>query len=269
MPRKEVTMQIIPLVAAMAIILILSALSYFLLLTANNIIWGYRRIPVEKESPVYKKRKRTLKFISIPTAILLLIIIGLSRSPSLKDQGEKTRASFGYPIYLSPLGFSVNIPSHWRVTNSKLLMEDPNREKAMNVLFDAMKVPESQKKEIIAALRTGQMEYWHYRDTPNNVTCRKKRGRGVIQKSDFGEFREKFKKVGNEAQVHDLGLKRIAGLDMFYYDFSGLVHGLKMLQANIQLTPTEYMQFSLTAQNNIFENIKDDFWEIVSTFKAL
>jgi hypothetical protein len=77
-----------------------------------------------------------------------------------------------------------------------------------------------------------------------------------------------FSKSGHLNFLSALGLKRIAGLDAFYFEWSGLVHGLKLLQVNIQVSPTEYLQFSLTAQNDKFENIRDEFWQIISTFKA-
>ena len=67
-------MQIIPLVLA---VIIISVLSYFLLLTINNVIWGYKGISTDKGSPEYRKRKRLLKIISIPLSILILITIGL------------------------------------------------------------------------------------------------------------------------------------------------------------------------------------------------
>jgi hypothetical protein len=70
---------ILLLIPAVLIILMLSALSYFVLLTVNNIISGYRGISVDKGSPEYKKRKRMLKIISIPLSILILIAIGLLR----------------------------------------------------------------------------------------------------------------------------------------------------------------------------------------------
>ena len=69
-------MQIIPLVLA---VIIISALSYFLLLTINNVIWGYKGISRDKESPEYRNRKRLLKIISIPLSIFILIAIGLLR----------------------------------------------------------------------------------------------------------------------------------------------------------------------------------------------
>jgi len=70
-------MYLIPLILAL---LILSVFSYFILLTINNVIWGYKGIPTDKESPAYRKRKRSLKLISIPLSILVLVVIGLVRS---------------------------------------------------------------------------------------------------------------------------------------------------------------------------------------------
>jgi heme/copper-type cytochrome/quinol oxidase subunit 2 len=69
-------MQVISIVL---VVLILSALSYFVLLTINNVIWGYKGISRDKESPEYRKRKRLLKIISVPLSILILIAIGLLR----------------------------------------------------------------------------------------------------------------------------------------------------------------------------------------------
>jgi len=72
-------MHLLSVVFAFLIVFILSALSYFVLLTINNIIWGYKGISIDKGSPEYRKRKRLLKIISIPLSILILIIIGSLR----------------------------------------------------------------------------------------------------------------------------------------------------------------------------------------------
>jgi len=87
-------MEVIALFAVVLLVLILSALSYFLLLTVNNVIWGYKGFSMDKKSPQYAKRRRLLKLISIPLAILILIVIGSVRtndnkkksSSSLKEQ---------------------------------------------------------------------------------------------------------------------------------------------------------------------------------------
>ena len=73
-------MYLIPPLLALLILLILSVFSYFILLTINNVIWGYKGIPTDKESPAYRKRKRSLKLISIPLSILVLLVIGLVRT---------------------------------------------------------------------------------------------------------------------------------------------------------------------------------------------
>jgi len=70
-------MGVIALFAGVLLVLVLSALSYILLLTVNNIIWGYKGIPISKDSPEYRKRKKLLKIISIPLSLLILITIGL------------------------------------------------------------------------------------------------------------------------------------------------------------------------------------------------
>jgi ABC-type polysaccharide/polyol phosphate export permease len=67
-------MEFIPLILAA---LILSFISYFILLTISNIIWGYKGIPIDKGSPSYTKRKNLLKLISIPLSILFLVLIGM------------------------------------------------------------------------------------------------------------------------------------------------------------------------------------------------
>lgn len=82
-------MYLIPLILAL---LILSAFSYFILLTINNVIWGYKGIPTDKESPAYRLRKRSLKLISIPLSILVLVVIGLVRTDSnAKNQSSELK----------------------------------------------------------------------------------------------------------------------------------------------------------------------------------
>lgn len=146
-------------------------------------------------------------------------------------------------------------------------MENPERERGMNILFEAFKIPEQKKKEIMNALKNGQMEYWHYRDTPNNTTCRKIKRKGIIKSSEFKEFIERFKKSHTDVEIYDIGLKKIAGLDVFYFEWERLVRGLRVLQINIQITPQEYFMFSLTAQDDKFQVLKGELWKIISTFK--
>jgi hypothetical protein len=81
-------MHLISVVFAFLIVFILSVLSYLVLLTINNVIWGYKGISVDKKSPVYKKRKRSLVLISIALSILILIIMGLGRTNDNKKKSS-------------------------------------------------------------------------------------------------------------------------------------------------------------------------------------
>jgi ABC-type Fe3+ transport system permease subunit len=64
------------LIFAVVVIATLSLFSYFILLTINNFILGYKGITVDKNSPSYKKRKRTLASYAIALSILFIIILG-------------------------------------------------------------------------------------------------------------------------------------------------------------------------------------------------
>lgn len=72
-------MQVVLLILPILILLALTALTYPILLTINNVIWGYKGISIDKGSPEYRRRKRLLKLISIPIAIFILIAIGSLR----------------------------------------------------------------------------------------------------------------------------------------------------------------------------------------------
>ena len=58
-------------------ILIISVILYIFLLTMNNIVWGYKGISIDKGSQEYRRRKRLLMLISIPTSFFVLVAIGL------------------------------------------------------------------------------------------------------------------------------------------------------------------------------------------------
>ena len=77
-------MYLISLILAIFIFFILSVFSYVALLSLNNLVWGYKGIPTDKESPAYRKRKRSLKLIAIPLSVLILIIIGLVKSDDIR-----------------------------------------------------------------------------------------------------------------------------------------------------------------------------------------
>jgi hypothetical protein len=122
---------------------------------------------------------------------------------------------------------------------------------------------------MIYLLKIGQVEYWGHRDA-GNVNCRKVKGKGIVKHHEFKTYIKEVKKLlGSDAEVYDIGLKKIAGLDGFYSEYGGLVYGFKMLQLNIQITPKEYFQFTLTAPDDSFEVLKGDFWRIITTFRPL
>jgi hypothetical protein len=56
-------------------LLVLTPLSYYLMLGINNVIWAYKGLKVDKDSPEYRKRKMILKVLSLPTAIFVLYLI--------------------------------------------------------------------------------------------------------------------------------------------------------------------------------------------------
>lgn len=56
-------------------LLVLTPLSYYLMLGINNVIWAYKGLKVDKDSPEYRKRKLILKVLSLPTAIFVLYLI--------------------------------------------------------------------------------------------------------------------------------------------------------------------------------------------------
>ena len=57
-------------------VLLCWALTYVLLLTVNNVIWGYKGISTDDKSVAHRKRKKLLKFISIPLAIVSAGLVG-------------------------------------------------------------------------------------------------------------------------------------------------------------------------------------------------
>ena len=96
----------------------------------------------------------------------------------------------------------------------------------------------------------------------------RKLGAKVSAVSKIGDdFPVSYVKYLENRNIDLSGLKKIAGLDVFYYEWGGLVHGLRALQLNMQINQAEYLQFTLGTQDEKFETLKGEFWQIISTFK--
>lgn len=52
-------------------------LVYFVMLGINNIVWLYKRIPIDRPSQAYKKRKVLLRVWAVPAELLFFFICGI------------------------------------------------------------------------------------------------------------------------------------------------------------------------------------------------
>ena len=64
-------------------VLILVPLTYFGLISLNNLFWRYKASPIDKSTPEYLKRKRTLEIASVPVVLFILYLMGISLSASV------------------------------------------------------------------------------------------------------------------------------------------------------------------------------------------
>ena len=55
--------------------LILTPLSYFILLGINNAVWWFKGLEIDNDTPEYARRKIVLKIISVPTALAILYLL--------------------------------------------------------------------------------------------------------------------------------------------------------------------------------------------------
>jgi hypothetical protein len=56
-------------------LLVLTPISYYLLLGINNVVWAFKGLKYDKDSAEYEKRKFILKVLALPTAIVILYLI--------------------------------------------------------------------------------------------------------------------------------------------------------------------------------------------------
>ena len=173
-------------------------------------------------------------------------------------------------VYFSPFGFSVKIPPGWEVINSKKLLEDPDYKKGVSKIIEHFDfVSKEQREEILRLLKEGKVEYWR-RESGGNVNVGRTSGRGIFKRSQFSDFRKAAKQTYPDAVIHDLDLKKIGGFDAMYWEWSGLVYGIRTLTLNVQVHSNEYLQFTLTGEDNSsFKDLRREFWDIMSTFKRL
>lgn len=103
---------IISIVGAILAVLLPSFLVYGLMMFINNFIWGYKGLTTDKQSAIYKKRRRTLFGISILISIGGLIAWGSIKSNSSSTYSASTNnINNAKEVTFANCEFRVTFPS--------------------------------------------------------------------------------------------------------------------------------------------------------------
>jgi hypothetical protein len=162
-------------------------------------------------------------------------------------------------VYFSPSGFAVNVLSHWTILNAERLKDNPLLYKVLDVVTSDKKVKEEAKRLI----DTGQLEFWFYRDTADNINVFLYKGN--VPKTIETARKQQFM----DSSSYDYGFRKIAGLDAFYVENDGVVYGTKSVQCFIQKAPNIMYVFTLTCDGQRIKPLRKEFWTILSSFKSL
>jgi hypothetical protein len=177
-------------------------------------------------------------------------------------------------MYVSPFGFVVDLPeSEWRVINSKTIMKDAEVRRLFEKMLEMMESrwPIVEKKELMRMLGAGEVEYWDCKTKNANVTVTMEAGKGVIGRQ-YGkeEIEAAMKKMlGPDARIYRVGWEKLGGLESFWFEWGGMVHGERDLCLHVQVQEQVYLGFSLGAQEEDWASLRLKFWNVMRSFQWL
>ena len=122
-------------------------------------------------------------------------------------------------------------------------------------------------------LETGEVEYWWDKlgDSTANVNVTKWAGKGVLGR-EYGkaEIEGALKKLlGPEVRIYDFGWRKIGGVESFWYEWSGMMYGMRCICLNVQVQKQAYLGFTLTATEKELPSMRLRFWNVMSSFQWL
>lgn len=171
--------------------------------------------------------------------------------------------------YQSPLGFTVGIPSRWRVINGLALKENPG--------LLGLRLFRGMDKDSLEGLRrnveSGKLEiYYTDESTPDfidNINVFKRKGRLPQTAATTCQTlsAELSATAGRPLKVYECGPQKKAGFDAFYADFDGIPIGTRSLQYQIQSRPEEIIVLTATLKNRTLNQSRADFEAIVASLK--
>ncbi len=163
--------------------------------------------------------------------------------------------------YESPLGFSIDLPSHWNVVNKQVLKKDPRKYGSLG----------ESKKEIL----NGKAEIYE------NLSARHdKVNDAIFVHLDRGGMRpikamEKqicnetllqkafSRSLGRKVKVYACKVVRVSNYDAIYLDFDGAQPGSRSLQYQIWKPSNDTITLTLTTRSKSLEKVRDEFTALI------
>lgn len=178
-------------------------------------------------------------------------------------------------LYTSPLGFSILLPSHYKIITGDLVKKSPD-------LFDFegddfKKMNESFKKQISGILTSGEVEFYYNLETINNYCFD-----GITATRDFFglpksgkelESRRKAmakylsEKMGVKVEFYKMELKTINNLQILYTEYGIQKRRLYYIQYAIKKSGKECIVLTAFFYEKNIERFKVELKYIIDSFK--
>ncbi len=206
-----------------------------------------------------------MRWLTLKKIVLSFVILIIWSTPS---SGE---------VYSSAFGFSINIPSHWKVLDRYEVKSNPD------VLdFSGRKnMSKALINEIKGKILSGEVEYYFLQNIPINIininvfkyagqlpttlsgvndTCRRNR-------------EDAYKHIGERTKFYECRLRNAAGLNVLYMDYE-LVYSsgetARLIQYQIQKSGNVIVTLTLACYDQQqLGIIRKEFEDIIASFNPL
>jgi len=222
--------------------------------------------------------KKQYKFI---ISMFLLSYIGVfvlsscETKPEIKQ--ELLPSQSGRETYNSQFGFIIKLPSHWLILSKQEIKENPDLFDSMFELKTFKDMSKPLQENIKNSIRSGSVEIFFNQNTSDiyfrdNINITKSIGSLPKTALEMNERCENVsiamnKNFGKTIKVYKCELRKVAALNSVYMETGGIINGTRMMQYQIQKSPSVIITVTASFKNQILETFRKEFENIMASFK--
>lgn len=177
--------------------------------------------------------------------------------------------------YNSPLGFSINLPSHWLIVNMQKLKDNPDKYYNINnenlsgidkhILENERRKVLTGKAEIYEIMKVADKKYKEtiYVSIDKDDLPPKEFEKEICEKLP-GDLSKAFSR---SIHVYECKFRRVSNLLALYSDFDGAISETRSIQYQIQKTAGIIITLTLTCRNENYKNLRKEFENIVYSIR--